>query len=563
MKSVLYCGLICCFLVLVSVCRAENRFSPPLGEQPSKDRPELPEYLPDKEKGGIVLPPAPQIPDMPVGASEFVLAGVVFEGNTVFSDEELKAVAEPFVGRHVGLADLEELRYRLTRLYVDKGYINSGAILKPGQQIDDGIVAYSIIEGRLCQIDIDGNGRLKAGYLEKRVWPDPDRPFNTDLLRERFELLLQDPLIERMNGRILPGAEPGEAVLDLEITRERPYGISFAVDNHRPPSTGAIGGTVASWVRNLTGWGDVLDFAYGTSEGSDRIDVGYAFFLNPRDTRLALRYSYSENSVIEEPLKDIDIESESESFDAYLMHPFRRTLESRLEMGVALSVRESKTFLLDTPFSFSAGAVDGKSQVTALRAIQSYVDRTSRHALALRSTFSFGLDLFGATVNGDDWPDSRFFSWLGQVQYARRLGDKFGSLILRGDVQLSPDELLDLEQFALGGACTVRGYRENEIVRDNGFDVSVEWRYPLWRTASGDGRDRLLEIAPFMDFGAAWNRGDDPWDRRLHSAGIGLLWSGKWIDAQLYAAHNLENAASYEEHDLQDDGIYFRVEFHY
>jgi hypothetical protein len=40
--------------------------------------------------------------------------------------------------------------------------------------------------------------------------------------------------------------------------------------------------------------------------------------------------------------------------------------------------------------------------------------------------------------------------------------------LLRADVQLSPDELVPLEQFGLGGIESVRGYRQDALLTDNG-----------------------------------------------------------------------------------------------
>ncbi len=549
-------------LLLSSSVQAQERAIPsqPAQPQPGKDRPPLPDYLKEAPAGDMELPPAPEATRSRAGGPAFTLNGVVFEGNTVFPDADLTEIAAPFIGKPVTLGDLEEIRYRLTRFYVDRGYVNSGAILKPDQQVDDGVVTYQIQEGRLDDVTVSGNGRLRPAYITKRLWADPEKPFNTEELQKRFQLLLRDPLIERMNGRIRPGVAPGEATLDLEVTRSRPYDLRFVADNHRPPSTGAEHLTAAGAVWNLTGFGDVLDASFGVSEGADEISAGYALPLNANNTRLSLRYSRGENAVIEEPLDVVDIESETESAQISLTHPLRRTLGETLEVGVDLSVRESKTFLLSRPFSFTTGAVKGDSQVTALRLVGSYVNRTPATALALRSTVSVGVDLFGPTIHGHNLPDGRFLTWLGQIQYARRLGGPFGQVIFRGDVQVSGDRLLSLEQFAVGGASTVRGYRENELVRDSGYALSAEWRYPLWERREGAGPENILQIAPFMDFGSAWNKGESAHDDNLHSVGVGLLWNPtSWIDAELYLAHDLEKAADKDEHNLQDDGIHFRI----
>jgi hemolysin activation/secretion protein len=399
--------------------------------------------------------------------------------------------------------------------------------------------------------------------VRDRLWPEPDEPFNTEVLQERFLMLLQDSLIQKLDGRIRPAADPRQALLDMDVTRKRPYGANFVIDNHSPPSTGATGGILSAWVRNLNGYGDMLDFSWGKCDGSDRYYAGYAFIFNRYNTRLALSYSYNENAVVEDPLQSIDVESESESLDIALTQPLIRTAQRNLDMGLTLSRRKSRTFLLGQPFSFSEGDENGESRVSVIRLIQSFTDRGVRRALALRSTFSWGVDMFDATVHSGNRTDGQFFAWLGQFQYARRIGEHWGSLIVRGDLQLSDDKLLSLEQFALGGATTVRGYRENELVRDSGYDVSAEWRYPLWCNASARGGEQLLQTACFTDFGSAWDKGEDAWDNRLHAVGLGLLWESAWLDAEVYWAHDLKTAVSRDEHDLQDDGVHFRVSMNF
>ncbi|MFA6498544.1 MAG: ShlB/FhaC/HecB family hemolysin secretion/activation protein, partial [Desulfurivibrionaceae bacterium] len=239
-----------------------------------------------------------------------------------------------------------------------------------------------------------------------------------------------------------------------------------------------------------------------------------------------------------------------------------RDQRSRLELGLTLANRESKTWLLGEPFSFSQGVEDGESRVTVLRFFQSWLDRTPSSALALRSTFNFGLNMFDATIQDGDVPDGRFMAWLGQAQYAHRLGERFGQIILRGDVQLSNDTLLALEQFALGGAGSVRGYRENELVRDNGYVLSAEWRYPLIQRQEAGSQMDILQGGPFMDFGMAWNNDESAGDNTLHSVGLGLLWTpNKQFSVELYWAHNIKAATVKEEYDLQDDGIHFLLRY--
>ena len=202
-------------------------------------------------------------------------------------------------------------------------------------------------------------------------------------------------------------------------------------------------------------------------------------------------------------------------------------------------------------------AVNGRSDVTAIRFGQEYTKRSETQSIALRSTFSLGLDALGATVihskvhNGDN--DSRFLAWLGQAQYVRRIGQDT-ELVFRLDAQLADNPLPALEQFSLGGFDTVRGYRENRIVRDQGVIASVEWRIPIWHKANRP----ILDIAPFVDSGYAFNFRSDKDNPRewITSAGIGLLYNpNRRVSMQLYYGvpfKQFKNA-----NDIQDQGVHF------
>lgn len=92
-------------------------------------------------------------------------------------------------------------------------------------------------------------------------------------------------------------------------------------------------------------------------------------------------------------------------------------------------------------------------------------------------------------------------------------------LVARIDTQLTPDSLLSLERFAIGGLDTVRGYSQNQLVSDNGVIGSVELRLPLTRNP------QILQLTPFFQFGSGWNnRGANPEPAFIASLGTGLQW---------------------------------------
>ena len=128
--------------------------------------------------------------------------------------------------------------------------------------------------------------------------------------------------------------------------------------------------------------------------------------------------------------------------------------------------------------------------------------------------------------------------------------DAFWSSLLTGASGIST-----IERFPVGGHLSVRGYRENQIVRDQGVVTSLEVRVPV---PILEGRIGAIQLAPFVDYGYASNRRNptpDPDD--LASVGIGLRWALGPAEAELYWGHGLVGVDT--SGDLQDDGVQFRV----
>src|SRR5262249_54584049 len=153
------------------------------------------------------------------------------------------------------------------------------------------------------------------------------------------------------------------------------------------------------------------------------------------------------------------------------------------------------TWLSGKKASISPGASEGEMTDSVLNFSQEWLSRGQNRVLALRSTFNFGLDILGATDNKvPGAPDGKFFYWLGQGQYVQRLFNTQNQILLRVSGQWSAERLFALEQFSVGGADNVRGYLENQLVRDRGVIASAEFRVPLLFDKSGAG---IVQLAPF------------------------------------------------------------------
>jgi hemolysin activation/secretion protein len=512
---------------------------------------------PDAEAPPFVLPPAPTA-ETPSRLSSVAVHRFRILGVTRFTPEQIESVTAGFVDRPLNAEDLEELRYRLTRLYLDAGYLNSGARLE-GVDPETGVVTYQIIEGRLGEIQVTGAGDL-AAYLGERVALGAGVPFNTHRLQERIDQLLGDPLIARLDGAISPGERVGEAILDLDVELARPWSLRLGLDNHKTVGTGEFQGTLDGALRNLTGRGDRLDLGLRESQGYRQGRLGFELPLNGRDSRLLFGLEGSRSRVTEPPLDSLDIEAEAFRGELGLSHPLIDRLRESLRIGARIALEEGRNELGGEPFSFSRGEEDGESRVATLELSQEYTRRYSDRAWALQSELTFGLDALDATIHPDDRPDGRFVAWLGRFQVAQRTGTAGGQLLLRGDLRLASEALLPLSRFAVGGVYSVRGYRENILVGDRGYSLSLEYRQPLPASWLDPMPGKLVALT-FADIGAAWDAGASA-PKPLTSLGLGLRWSpANQLKLELSWAHPFNEARQVEGDAWQDEGVHLRLDW--
>jgi hemolysin activation/secretion protein len=369
----------------------------------------------------------------------FVLRDVSIVGNTVLDEASTRDVLAPHLGRPVTTEDLEEIRRQFTLLYINRGYINSGAII-PDQNVVNGVVTFRFVEGRVTDIEVSGTDHFDPEYFRSRLTRGIEPPLNVDNLGREQQILLQDPLVKRLNLELLPGLEPGEARLHADVLEGNRYSLNAQIADDQVPTVGAVGGQLQGSIGNILGFGDILSAQYGRSEGLNDGYVGYSVPIASDDTRVSARYDKNGVVVVTPELSGLNVTSTFSGVGVGLSRPIYRTSEEAFTLGVTLERRQQQSFLLGMPFPFTPGAEpNGKTVVTPLRLSQDWLDRDAEHAFAARSTFSFGLQTLGATVASPPTfgtPIGKYFFWLGQVQYVRRIFEDW-EILVRSDLQLA------------------------------------------------------------------------------------------------------------------------------
>jgi hemolysin activation/secretion protein len=495
---------------------------------------------------------------------KLVIKEVRFDGNSMFSDEELRDVISTDLSKPVSTEDLEKIRKAVSQFYFNNGYVNSGAKIGD-QDLSSGVLTVSVVEGVLDKINVMGTGWLRPSYVEDRIRSGVKKPLSMDDLKRSLEFVRRDEKIRKINTALLPGDELGQSHLDVIVTEHKLFDAGIGLSNRRPPSVGAEEAEVYIGTKNLTSLGDTLRLNYTfTDEGMKEVDfdgadnyaISYSLPLHTSGTTLELGTVKSDYVILEEPFDTLNIQSDTQMVSVGLRQPIYNDLKHEFTVSLKGERRQSKTMVSGMPFSISPGSTDGMTRIAALRVSPEYVYRSSKRVIAVRTTLSFGLDTQDPVLD-ESFMGPEFFSWLTQASWVEAIGSSENLFALKSYYQYTDERLISMEQFSLGGMNTIRGYRENQIIRDNAFSISPEVRIPILR-------DRytkpIMHLIPFFDYGIGWNAEGDRDRESIYSLGLGLNYKPTdYVNMSLYWGYAFEDFDTKDDDDLQDYGIHFQI----
>jgi hemolysin activation/secretion protein len=548
--------------------------------------PAAPNPLPPVPKIELDAPKeyAPVLPDLgasqanPLFEPKIFIKKFVFKGNHQFDDDTLADLLTKYTNREVTNEELEAARQVITLYYISHGFVNSGALL-PDQDPKDGVIILQVVEGHLSEVTVTGNHWFQTWWLRNELRQAGGDPLNYNNLKIGMQRLRENPTIAQVNAELQPGGELGESKLKVEVKDSQPFRVSVEINNYRPPSVNSTIALAHVSDLNLTGNNDPLTITYGiaTLDGNtpefsnlENFGIDYRFPISPWRTTMEWGFDRDNAGIIEAPFNELAIESKLQEYHVSIHQPIFETPKQSLILTLQADERRNETSLFGVPFSLSPGAVNGVEQVFVPRFIQEFIDRSQVHVLSVRSQFSLGLGNFNSTVDSDS-PDGKFFDWLGQTQYIRKLGSSDNLLIFRLSGQIADRPLMSLEQVQMGGISSIRGYPENQALRDNAILSTVEFRLPL---AVDKDHNSLVALAPFFDVGAGWNNvdvfGADPAMTRatgtsavtMPSVGIGLIATPvKYVTGQIYWGYALNQRQDPDGNSLQNQGVEFSLTF--
>lgn len=431
-------------------------------------------------------------------AVKFTLQKINIDKSDVLAAETLDALKADYIGREIELKDLYELVNKINELYQAGGYLTCRATL-PAQTIHAGEVKISLIEGKTDAVSVAGNKNTKSSYITNRL--GALKPGTVASINRLNDDLLHFNGTNDVQLRIMlkAGAEPGTT--DYIISAYEPQNILWTIysDNSGSTTSGEYRAGLFFTDRSLTGVRDTLSMSTLLSDGTKSFGAGYTRPVGHSGTKLNLQYSTNSVHITDGALEELGVRGHAYAASVGIIQPLAVTDKRREELTLDYTQQNSKTdfaamhWLDDTIRGATLGYAltgYGKSSIVY-----------QRHSLTTASYES----ITGAS--------QRFslYQLSGLYQHLYGHGQM---LSLRLDAQRGFNSYLpSAKQFYIGGAYSVRGYKESLLGGDSGYSLGLEYAVPLGT--------RAVNGFIFLDHGSVY--GDSALDdHQLTSYGIGV-----------------------------------------
>jgi outer membrane protein insertion porin family len=433
-----------------------------------------------------------------------VLKQLKFEGNQAISTKKLKEILQLEVGKMLNTKDLNDKLRKIESYYQDEGYILGKVediLMKK-----DGTLLVTINEGKLAGININGNEKTRDFVIERKLSMEAGDVFNVEVMKKNLRDIYNLGFFKDIKPKLKKKSEAENAVILTIEVEERKTG-NFGLGAGYSSTDGWLGYFEIE-EKNLLGRAQRLNFRW---EFGEKETYELSFFepwVFGSDTSVGFSiYDKTDEQTGDFDGETVEYEEQEKGgsitlghplgydIDGYLKYEYKNTLNEALDEADANLIPDQEKEGNTRSLTFS-GVRDTRNDVFS--PTDGRQDRASiKYAgQALGGDYDFTkyqLDLRDYT------PDPIFDN---------------NSWAFRFKTGLSEGDLPDHERYRLGGAQTLRGFKDGEFVGDSMMLVNAEYRIPV-----ADNFDGVL----FADIAKDWEEEADlSLDSLNESVGLGV-----------------------------------------
>lgn len=419
-----------------------------------------------------------------------VLQEVVIKGNTKVTSDKLNSLLTVTKGSILNSKALNENVRAMEGYYRDQGYILtkvSDVAMSPG-----GTLTLTINEGMVEAIQIKGNDKTKDYVITREMKLKPNQPFNVKDAKRSMQKVYNLGFFEDVNMKLNPGKEPNAIVFETTVVEQKTG--RFSIGGGYSKSDGMIG-IIEVGDDNFRGTGDKvkLHWEFGGNASNRNYEVSYNRpWLDAKQTSLGFSFYDMTNeytdyyddggtrATYDKQRKGWDItlgRPQGEYVQNYIALKSRKDRYAEYVSGEDYNA--NPTYLTD-----NFGLTRSVSLMRVYDSRDNVFSPTEGNRIALTAEFA-GKSLGGDFDYNKYTAESRNYLRVGRNQI----------VALRGSIGYADGKMPDSGRFAVGGADTLRGYRDDQFKGDKMLAASAEYRFPVASKVEG---------VVFTDIGKAW-----------------------------------------------------------
>ncbi|MBT5612316.1 MAG: hypothetical protein HOJ57_40640, partial [Lentisphaerae bacterium] len=419
--------------------------------------------------------------------------------------------------------DLETVRGHILAGLQEKGYVLAKVDLNR-QALSAGFLAYEVDAGDVGTVSVAGNKAYTTRQIADAMKVESGQKFNYQDLYSNLFALNVKPDVE-VDVTLNPGKDAGGkrvVDVDLQVRDRTPVHGALMLSNTGSKTTSDWRTRATLQHLNLTKSGDVLSGEWLTDpnelEAVNALALSYTRPLRSGST-LSLFGGWSESD-LDDVLTDLDVYGQGHFAGIRFGRTLKSTERYTLEGALGWIYQD-----VETGLDLANVAFDKKSVRLSMPTFELLYSETQSDRFG-------GRNYLANTVwlnDGEDWgsSDADTFErhlanadanvFINRTRLARfqRVPRSNWTVFAKLDGQYSSDVLIPALQKTVGGADSVRGYREREVGGDSGVTGTLELRTPLLENVlpglvrdpavlaeSPDPRaGHRLQLVTFFDFG--------------------------------------------------------------
>lgn len=443
------------------------------------------------------------------------LTDIVVKGNNKVSAEKIRELVTTGKDGILNTRTLNANIRAIESYYHDQGYILakvSDVAMSPA-----GELTLTISEGVLEGIVVKGNDKTKDEVITREMKVKPGEPFNVKDARRSMQKVYNLGYFEDVNMKLNPGKEPNAVVMEASVVEQKTG--TFSIGGGYSKADGLVG-IIELGDNNFRGTGDKvkLHWEFGGADNAN-YEVSYTRpWLDSKQTSLSFSF-YDMTNEYDDYNTDGKLEStydkNRKGFDITLGRPHGEYIQNYITYK---NRRDTHVKYIDGPYDYSSKDPEKlpypdyleknfglTRSITLMRVFDS---RDNVFSPTEGARYSLSAEFAGKALGGDF--DYNKYTLEGRKYYKVGRDHIIAARLTAGYADGSMPEN---GKFSVGGADTLRGYKDDQFEGKKMLAATAEYRFPVVNKVQG---------VVFTDIANAWEGEGYKLDDLNVSVGVGL-----------------------------------------